>query len=89
MDFWSAQRESVQRRIAELEGKIELERQKMHSPQADTAEPMRLIAIFKASIVRENLHAKFIEHRTAAERTEPSESVSGSNYPGRAPVPAE
>jgi 3,4-dihydroxy-2-butanone 4-phosphate synthase len=68
MDIWETQRESVKATIAEIEGKIALQKQKaeqLHSQNKDASVPVRLISVLQESLVRAKTHAEYIEQRIA------------------------
>ncbi|ERR1700678_899267 len=79
MDFWVAQRDLVQGRIAEIEGKLAQQRQlaqRVHTRGADATLHIRLINILKESVVREKAYAQYIERRITAHEADADRRTS-------------
>jgi hypothetical protein len=79
MDFWTAQRDLVQGRIAEIEGKLAQQRQlaqQVHARGADATVHIRLINILKEGVVREKAYAQYIDHRIVAHEADADKRTS-------------
>jgi hypothetical protein len=73
MDSWNAQRELARSRIAGIEDKIALQRQRaerIHLQNDDTA--VRLISVLQESLARAKAHAQYIEQRIAKREADSS-----------------
>jgi hypothetical protein len=62
MDFWIAERASVQHRIAQIENRIAL----LHSQGAGSVARPQRIAIMRETLARAKIHAQYIEQRILA-----------------------
>jgi hypothetical protein len=63
---WNAHLETAQRRIAEVEGKISVQReamQRLSEQGADTGIVARMLHVLNESLERANIHKRFIESR--------------------------
>jgi predicted phage-related endonuclease len=67
MDSWNTQLELAKSRIAEIEDKIALQRQRAEQND-DTA--IRLISVMQESLARAKAHAQYIEQRIAADEAD-------------------
>jgi hypothetical protein len=68
MDSWNAQLELAKSRIAEIEDKIALQRQRAEQPllQNDSASlPIQLMSVLQESLARAKEYAQYIEQRIA------------------------
>ena len=66
MTDWNAHLETAQRRIAEIEGKISVQKEAMQRLSAqgtDTGIVARMLQVLNDSLERANIHKRFIESR--------------------------
>jgi len=74
MEFWTGQLEAAQQQIAEIESKISLQHEKaeqLRTEGLDASLAVRTLAVMEASLARAKVHARYIEGRIAAIRSEP------------------
>jgi hypothetical protein len=63
---WNAHLETAQQRIAEIEGKISVQKeamQRLSAQGADTGIVARMLQVLNDSLERANIHKRFIESR--------------------------
>jgi hypothetical protein len=73
MDSWNAQRQLAASRIAQIEDRIALQRQRverLHLQDDDASLPIRLISVLQESLARAKEHAQYIEQRIAVHKAD-------------------
>jgi hypothetical protein len=73
MDSWNAQRQLAASRIAQIEDRIALQRQRverLHLQDDDASLPIRLISVLQESLARAKEHAQYVEQRIAVHKAD-------------------